>query len=634
MAVYKEIPRSVLRDILKYKHDVALDYETNGVNACEKKIATMQLWVNNEGFFHDVRDKRPPHFDDFKEVCETRGVNKIIQNVPFEGFFSAWHWDIWLRDVWDTKLMETIILGIENIPYQLTKGLTKEEKEERFDKKYSTSLKYIVHRRKLGAMDKSLQTFFVGVDKDGNENYYRKITNASISYGMKDVKVMPKIKALQQKDIKRLGLEELAALENRVAEINYKMRVFGVGHDTKRWLELADANEKELAKQMKKLPKDVDNWNAPQQVKKYFLEKHGIEIKSYDELPNLKGKNKILDTFILIREEYYKYATAYGRDWLTTEFIDKAPKEIGLTVGPDGRVHPDFKQIVNTGRFSCSKPNMQQNPANTEKNPLHTHKECFVPKKGNKFVEVDFGTQELGLMAAGSKEPGLLGPMQRGEDVHSIQAKKYFGTKWADAAEKDCAFPFQCKCPKHKPMRHKSKRVTFGMPYGLSAVGLSDQIQVTKFEAKKLIVAFERTLPTLARWLNNNGAAGIERKEIRTLPPINRYRNLELEEGWRRRNQGKNTPIQGSGADMLKKAMVLVDEWIEKECKLVAGKITLKQFTYKLILVVHDSLVNEVPASKANKFKKVLAKCASDAATYITGIPGLIKAEPEIKDTL
>jgi DNA polymerase I-like protein with 3'-5' exonuclease and polymerase domains len=634
MKVYKEIPKSVLKDILKYKLDTSLDLETNGVNFVEKKIATLQLWVEDEGFFHDVRDKQPPHFDLFKEVCETREVNKIIQNAPFEGSFLAWHWDIWLRGIHDTKIMETIILGIENIPYQLLKGLTAEEKEERYSKKYSTSLKHIVQRRKLGTMDKSLQTAFVGVDKKGNENYYKKITGPDINYGMKDVKVLPKIKLLQLKDIKRMQLEELAALENRVVEIVYKMRVFGIRHDTDKWLELADANEKLLAKEMLKLPKGVDNWNSDDQVKKFFKEKHGITINSYDELPALKGTNKILDQFIYIREDIYKYASGYGRGWLTTEFIKKAPKEIGNTVGPDGRVHPDYTQIVNTGRFSCARPNMQQNPANHEKDPLHAHKTCFIPAKDCDFVEVDFGGQELGLMAAGSREPGLLNPMKEGKDVHSIQAVKYFPQKWAAGKLKTCTWPYQCKCPKHSDIRHKSKRVTFGMPYGLSATGLSRDINVIKFEAKKLIFTFARTLPTLNRWLEKNGNDGVDKKEIRTLPPFNRYRNLELEENWRRRNQGKNTPIQGSGADMLKKAMVNVDEWIEKQCKIVAGKITKKQFKYKIVLVVHDSVVCEVPKTKSKAFVKVLKKCAEAAAVLITKVPGLIKAEPEIKQTL
>jgi DNA polymerase I - 3''-5'' exonuclease and polymerase domains len=634
MKVYNEIPKSVLRDILKYKYDVSLDLETNGLNFARKKIATLQLEVEGTGFFHDVRDRRPDNFDLFKEVCETRGVNKIIQNAAFEGSYMAWHWDIWLRDIWDTKLMETIIIGIENIPYFLMKGLTQEEKDERYFSKYGTSLKYIVARRKLGKMSKDLQTAFVGVDADGNENYYKKITKPDIAYGMKDVHVLPKIKKLQQRDIERMGLQELAALENRAVEVTYKMKAFGVRHDTDRWLELADANEKLLAKAMKKLPNDVENWNSPAQVKTYFYKQHGINIQSYDELPGLKDKNKLLDIFINIREEIYKYTTTYGREWLTTEFTDRAPIEAGPTVGPDGRIHPNFKQIVNTGRFSCSQPNMQQLPANADKNPLHTHKKCFIPADGCSFVEVDFGGQELGLMAAGSKEPGLLKPMQEGKDVHSIQAVKYFPSQWRAGAEKDCVWPKQCGCPKHKPLRHKSKRVTFGMPYGLSATGLSRDIGVTKFEAKKLIMSFARTLPVLNRWLENNGNQGIEKKYIHTLPPFKRYRNLELEEAWRRRNQGKNTPIQGSGADMLKKAMCLLDEWIEKECKLVAGKISLKQFKYKIVLVVHDSLVNEVPKAKAAKFAKVLQKCAREAADLITGIPGLIKAEPEIKETL
>lgn len=624
--IYKEIPKSVLRDVLKYRHDVALDIETEGVNFTHKRIATLQLWIGDEGFFHDVRDRRPPHFDLFKEVCETRGVNKIIQNSTFEGSFLAWHWDIWLRDLWDTKLMETIIIGIENIPYHLLKGLTQEEKDERYYSKYGTALKYIVARRKIGRVSKDLQTFFVN-------NYDAKITKAAIAYGMKDVKVLPKIKTLQIEDIERMDLQELAALENRVAEVTYKMQVFGVQHDTKRWEELADANEKELDKVMKKLPKAVENWNSPAQVKAYF-ETKGITIDSYDALPSLKGQDKELDLFIDMRENYYKAATTYGHSWLTTEFTSKAPKEIGPTVGPDGRVHPSFKQIINTGRFSCSNPNMQQIPSNPAGNPLHTHKKCFIPAKGCKFVEVDFSGQELGLMAAGSREPGLLKPMQEGKDVHSIQAVKYFPQQWREGAEKSCTLPYQCECPKHKPLRHKSKRVTFGMPYGLTATGLSAQIDVSKFEAKKLIMSFARTLPVLNRWLERNGKQGEELRYIHTLPPFKRYRNLELEPDWRRRNQGKNTPIQGSGADMLKKAMVLLDEWIEKECKLVAGKITRAQFIYKIVLVVHDSLVNEVPTGKAKKFAKVLQQCATQAADLITGVPGLIKAEPEIKDTL
>jgi DNA polymerase I-like protein with 3'-5' exonuclease and polymerase domains len=636
MKTYNEIPASMLREVLKYKYDVSLDIETSGLNFTRKKIATLQLWVEGEGFFHDVRDKKPPNFDLFKEVCETRGVNKIIQNAAFEGAYLSWHWDIWLRDIWDTKLMETCILGIENIPFFLLKGLTKEQQEEKYYSKYSSSLKHIVKRRQplgIKEMSKDLQTAFVDVD-DSGVNYYKKINKDDIRYGMTDVQVLPEIKRMQQEDIEAMDLGEVTALENRCVEVVYKMRTFGVLHDTEHWGELANANSKMLAVAINELPADVENWNSVPQVKEYFAEFHGITIDSYDDLPALKGQNEVLDQFIGMRENVHKYATTYGHSWLTTEYTTKAPKEIGPTLGPDNRVHPSFQQIVNTGRFSCSQPNMQQIPSNYDKNPLHIHKKCFIAAPGCKFVEVDFSGQELGLMAAGSQEPGLLEPMLAGDDVHSMQAAKYFPAEWAAAKLKTCTFPQQCDCPGHKPLRAQSKQVTFGMPYGLSASGLSKRIGVTTFTAKKLINTFQRTLPTLNRWIDGNGRNGEKLRFIRTLWPFNRYRNLELEEGWRRRNQGKNTPIQGSGADMLKKAMVLLDEWIEKKCKVVAGKITLAQFKYKIVLVVHDSLVNEVPEKDAEMFAGVLGKCAAQAAETITQIPGLIAAKPEIKDSL
>jgi len=424
----------------------------------------------------------------------------------------------------------------------------------------------------------------------------------------------------------------VAQLENRVAEVTYMMRVHGINFDTKFWTDMADGNVKRYEEEIEVLnwmtDNKVKNWGSPKQILNYFNNVEGLEINSMTEFHSFeddnpwRGKCDSLDQLIKIRIEIFKYATTYGYTWLETRYSKEEPQE--PTVGPDGRIHCDFQQIINTGRFSCSKPNLQQIPNNWQDNPLHDQRKAFIPTEGFKFVSADFSGQELSLMAVGSQEENWIKIIQSGEDLHSQMAALIYGEKWEEAAEEDCTFKShkqKCECPIHKRLRQSAKTIDFGLPYGKGFKTIANDLGITIEEARTLVGKFNKAAPKLIRWLDKNGKDAARYNEAYTLKPFRRRRSLILEDmSWRKNNMGKNTPIQGSGGDMIKLAMWMVFEYIE-----------LHNYPAKILLCIHDELLTEVREDKAEEWSGILKDLMEKAALKITKIK-LIEAEPQITD--
>jgi DNA polymerase I-like protein with 3'-5' exonuclease and polymerase domains len=354
---------------------------------------------------------------------------------------------------------------------------------------------------------------------------------------------------------------------------------------------------------MKRLPPQVSNWNSPAQVKKYF-QSIGIPMDSLQQLDDLLPaySNKSLHLFAEARA-LYKATTTYGEVWLKDDFK-------GSTVDPDNRVRADFEQILNTGRFSCSHPNLQQLPRDG------MHRSAFVPGKGNVFVIGDFSSQEIGIAAAASKEEVWIKAILRGEDVHSLTATLIATDAWRNGVEKGCTFPKKCKCKAHVQLREHAKVTNFTVIYGGGPGNISKKTKLSMKDAQKLVMKFKRAVPKLTRWLEKNGQETVKTRISYSADPFKRRRTIRDPEDWQLRNVGKNNPIQACGANMTKLAMVSLPE------------------EFPIVLTIHDELVLEVKKSQAGKAVKALKAVMEKAADYCTEVPGLIKVEPRIANSL
>lgn len=558
---------------------IAIDIETSGLRPWGGKIYCVAINDGNKVWIETNPEK-------LKNILEDESIMKVIHNAGFDATWLKLLHGVTVRNIWDTRLVEQVILGC-NLP--------RTEKSEEVKAAISSSLKYTLVRYGFPDLDKGMGHNFATRDRNAP------LTNAEKQYAMNDVRYLLDLQQAQEYVCNNNNLIDVALLENKVVEVVAGMRARGIGFDTSTWLSIAEENEHTRLELMKRLPSGI-NWNSPKQIKDYFA-KRGIVIGSLTDLEDIANHttNAELDRLVKLRG-VEKSVTTYGRSWLT---INDQP-----TVDGDSRVRCDFEQILNTGRFSSSQPNLQQLPRDGK------HRTAFVPKKGHVFIDGDFSGQEIGIMAAASGEDIWIDAMLRGDDVHSLTASLLYATEWSIGAEKDCAFPKKCKCPGHQPPRERAKALNFMLAYGGGPQKFSKLTGLSERESKKTIFKYKKVIPKLSRWLDRNGIAAVRDKVSYSADPYKRRRIINEPEEWMYANIGKNNPVQACGANMLKLAMISMPE------------------EYPIVIVIHDQIILEVPKAKAKAAAKALKIVMEKAATFCTGIEGLIKVQPTIKYNL
>lgn len=562
---------------------MALDSETTGLDPIRDRLLTIQTKQANKAALYEHRPGKQPDSDTNKKILD-RSVIKVIHNASFDIPFIWNHTGLRIRSVFDTRLAEGIILGV---------GVAR---NSNIDKElYSASLDMTLQRRKIAKLNKDVRQSFIG--------HTGPLTKEQIKYALEDIQYLIPLMDQQLEDIRKLDVMELIELENEVVEIVAQMKMDGIGFNLKRWYEIAKMNQSKYEELLAELPAHI-NWASPKQIKEFFGRK-GVLVESLTTIDEQINEHPLIRKLIEMRK-YYKYTTTYGMNWLQ----DKSDRP---TLHTDSRIRCDFDQIIQTGRFSCSNPNLQQIPSEGG------HRSAFVPAKGYRFVIGDFTGQELGIMAAASGEESWINAMINDEDVHSVMGKLLYGDVWDRGKSFDCSYPMRCNCPAHKPLRKNAKDLNFGLAYGKGPEALAIDLDISKEDAIKLIRRYKSKIPAINRWLERNGQRGVLKFEARTLPPFNRYRNLKLEpEEWRRRNQGKNTPVQGTGGDMLKLAMCYINRYIEQH-----------KLDVKIVLCVHDELITECKTEYANKWKREMKQLMEEAALYILKYP-VVKTDPYV----
>lgn len=560
---------------------IAVDIETTGLHP---EVPGSKIWciAVNDGkkvVVHTNPEK-------VRKVLEDKSITKVIHNAAFDCYWLAYLHDINVTNIWDSRLMEQVILG-DNLP--------RSEKDEKRREELSSSLKYTLKRYGLADLEKTLGISFNTRDRNAP------LTKEELEYVKDDVSYLLQLQALQEYRLTKLDLMRVANLENMVVERVVQMRMRGVGLDKRLWLEIARQNELEQAFILKTMPPQVSNWNSPAQIKKYFAAR-GVYIDSLTNIEDIYKNTGDPELAKLISlRKYQKLVSTYGASWLEdSEKIN--------TVDTDGKVRAQFEQIVNTGRFACNHPNMQQLPRGTR------HKEAFVPSKGNVFVIGDFTGQELGIMAAASKEELWIKAMLRDEDVHSLTASLIYGGEWSAATEKSCSFPKKCKCSGHTKMRDNAKTINFAIAYGAGPGKIGKNLGLSQKDAIRLLDKYKKVVPRLIRWLNTNAKHSIKTRTSFSADPYKRRRTLRDPEEWMLANIGKNNPVQACGANMIKLAMVSTE--------------------LPIVMVIHDEIIVEVKKSEAKKACAELKQVMENAAAYCTGIPGLIKVTPQISNNL
>lgn len=255
-----------------------------------------------------------------------------------------------------------------------------------------------------------------------------------------------------------------------------------------------------------------------------------------------------------------------------------------------GRIHTSFNQAVAaTGRLSSNNPNLQNIPVRDARG--REIRKAFVPGPGHVFLSADYSQIELRLMAHLSKDKSMIADFLSGNDIHAATAAKIFGVEISEVT---------------REMRSRAKTANFGIIYGISSFGLSERLNIGRKEAKELIDGYFNSYPGVKIYMDESIKKARDAGYVTTMFGRKRYlpdihSHNQVVRGNAERN-AINAPIQGSAADIIKIAMIRIDERMKAE-----------KFKSMMILQVHDELIFEVPASELEKLTELVVYEMSNA---------------------
>ncbi|MCB1666956.1 MAG: DNA polymerase I [Porticoccaceae bacterium] len=344
----------------------------------------------------------------------------------------------------------------------------------------------------------------------------------------------------------------------------------------------------ELEREAYDLAGEEFNLSSPKQLGHIMFEKLGIPVLKKTAKGAASTKEEVLQELALdyplpkVLLEHRSLAK------LKSTYTDKLPTMINPATG---RIHTSYHQAVTaTGRLSSSDPNLQNIPVRTEEG--RRIRQAFVAPQGSKIVAADYSQIELRIMAHLSQDKGLLDAFARGLDVHKATAAEVFDVA-LDAVTTE--------------QRRSAKAINFGLIYGMSAFGLGRQLHIGRNQAQQYIDLYFDRYPGVKAYMDNTRSEAAENGYVETLFGRRLYLpEINASNGMRRQAAERtaiNAPMQGTAADIIKRAMIAVDGWLAKE--------GLKSI---IIMQVHDELVLEVPESELEIVTEGLSQRMSKAA--------------------
>lgn len=332
------------------------------------------------------------------------------------------------------------------------------------------------------------------------------------------------------------------------------------------------------------------NLNSPKQLQVLFFEKLGYPIikKTPKGAPSTAEDVLVelaldypLPKIILQHRSLAKLKSTY---------TDKLPLMVNAQ---SGRVHTSYHQAnAATGRLSSSEPNLQNIPIRTEEGRRIRH--AFIAREGKKVLAADYSQIELRIMAHLSQDKGLLTAFAAGKDIHRATAAEVFDVDFDDVT---------------KEQRRRAKAVNFGLIYGMSAFGLAKQLDIPRPEAQKYIDTYFKRYPGVLKYMEETRAEAADLGYVSTLYGRRLYLPAIKDRNAMRRQAAEraaiNAPMQGTAADIIKKAMIDIAHWIATETH---GEIDM-------IMQVHDELVFEVDSDKAEELQAKVCQLMADAVS-------------------
>jgi len=395
--------------------------------------------------------------------------------------------------------------------------------------------------------------------------------------------LQPQLQAVPQllevyRDIEIPLLDVLSRIERNGALIDSNMLF-------KQSQELAERMQ-QLECQAFDLAGEEFNLGSPKQLQAIFYEKLELPILKKTPKGQPSTAEPVLQELALDYDLPRVILEYRSLSKLKSTYTDKLPAQVSSNTG---RVHTSYHQAVTaTGRLSSSDPNLQNIPIRTKEG--RKIRDAFIAPEGYQLVAADYSQIELRIMAHLSQDEGLMDAFANGLDVHRATAAEVFDTPF-DGVTDD--------------QRRSAKAINFGLIYGMSAFGLGRQLGINRNEAQRYIDMYFARYPGVLRYMDNIRSDAGEKGYVETLfgrrlylPEINSSNGMRRQAAER---TAINAPMQGTAADIIKKAMIAVDQWL-----------TVSNFDAKVIMQVHDELVLEVADADVEAVTEGLHKYMSE----------------------
>ncbi|GGW96287.1 DNA polymerase I [Alteromonas halophila] len=394
----------------------------------------------------------------------------------------------------------------------------------------------------------------------------------------------------------------LTDIEVPLSSVLARMEQRGVLIDSQR---LAQQSQ-DLAVRIAELEKEVHeeagesfNLGSTKQLQRILFEKMELPVIKKTPKGAPSTSEDVLQELALDYSLPHKIMEYRGLTKLKSTYTDKLPKMINHRTG---RVHTSYHQAVTaTGRLSSTDPNLQNIPIRNEEG--RRVRQAFVPKEGFRFVAADYSQIELRIMAHLSKDKGLLSAFEEGKDIHSATASEVFDIALDDVTAEQ---------------RRSAKAINFGLIYGMSAFGLSKQLNISRNDAQKYMDLYFERYPGVLTYMDSTREKAKQDGYVETVFGRRLYLpDIKASNGARRKGAERaaiNAPMQGTAADIIKMAMLKVDEWIQKEAP----------EDVCMTMQVHDELVFEIREDKLDSYIESITALMENAATL--SVPLLVEA--------
>lgn len=568
---------------------IAFDTETTSLNYMDAEIVGVSFCIEEgEAAYvpvaHDYPDapaqlSREFVLDALKPILESDQVIKVGQHIKYDKNVLA-NYDITLNGIGFDTMLESYVLN---------------STAQRHDMD-SLALAYLGHKtihfeEVAGKGAKQLTFNQINLDEAGpyaaeDADITLRLHNAIWS----KLKEIPELKNL------------LIDVEVPLACVLSRMEQEGVLIDSQRLRQ----QSQDLAKRIAELENEVHeeagepfNLGSTKQLQHILFEKMSLPVIKKTPKGAPSTSEDVLQELALEYPLPEKIMEYRGLTKLKNTYTDKLPKMINHRTG---RVHTSYHQAVTaTGRLSSTDPNLQNIPIRNEEG--RRVRQAFVPREGNKFVAADYSQIELRIMAHLSGDKGLLDAFAHGKDIHKATAAEVFGVPLEEVTTEQ---------------RRSAKAINFGLIYGMSAFGLSKQLNIPRNEAQKYMDLYFQRYPGVLDYMDSTRETAKEKGYVETVFGRRLYLpDIKASNGARRKGAERaaiNAPMQGTAADIIKMAMIKVDDWIRKNA---SDDVTM-------MMQVHDELVFEIKEDKVDAYVSTITSIMESAATL--NVPLVVEA--------